>query len=89
MVNPGIEEIKRVAMDSADSKKQLQIFATGAIERIKENYERRKVNNESIENSDRKTRALYDMTQIKSDLVRINEVIEHAKAALTEMKKED
>lgn len=89
MVSPGIEAIKQEALDSTDKKQQLQTFATGAIERIKENYERRKVNNESVKNSDRKTRSKYDMAQIEGDLVKIDAVIAKATEALAALKKKD
>lgn len=87
MAEQGIDHIKETALDTKDENKQLHGFGIGAIERIKENYEREKAIYENLLNSDKKTKAKYDLEKVKRELAQAESIIAHAKAAEAEMKK--
>ena len=87
MAEQGIDHIKETALATKDENKQLHGFGVGAIERIKENYEREKAVYENLLNSDKKTRAKYDLEKVKRELAQAESIIAHAKAAEAEIKK--
>ena len=87
MVDKGIDNMKSVILAGKGENTPVHGFGAGAIERIKDNYTRAKGVYESILNSDRKTKAKYDLNKIRSEMARMDEVIAHAKAAIEEVKK--
>jgi hypothetical protein len=87
MVDKGIDNMKTILLAAKEETSPLHGFGVGALERIKDNYVREKGVYESILNSDKKTKAKYDLNKVKSEMARMDEVIAHAKAAIDEVKK--
>jgi aminopeptidase N len=83
----GIDTMKKIILVEKEKNQQLHGFGTGAIDRIKDHYEREKGIYEGILNSDKATKAKYDIDKIKADLARMDRIIAHAKAASDEVKK--
>ena len=86
MAEAGIDTMRSVTL-SVEDNKQLKGFAVGAIERIKDNYEREKAIYDNLLNSDKKTKAKYDLEKVKRQQARAASVITHAKEAEAEIKK--
>jgi aminopeptidase N len=87
MAMKGIDTMKNILLDMKDQNSQMHSFGTGSIQRIKDSYERDKGADEGILNSDKKTKAKYDLNKVKADIATAQTVIAHAKAALDAVKK--
>lgn len=83
----GIDVMKAVLLDEKEKNKQLHGFGVGAIDRIKDHYEREKGVYEGVMNSDKTIKAKYNTDHIKSELAKIDHIIAHAKAAAEEVRK--
>jgi hypothetical protein len=83
----GIDSIQLIVTSDTTHNKQILSFGTGAIERIKEYYERKRAVYDGIANSDKKTRKKYEAPTLAPAVVSIDQVINHAKQALESMKK--
>jgi hypothetical protein len=79
--------MKTFLLAEKDKNKQMGGFGVGAIERIKDYYEREKAKYQGILNSDKKTKDKYDQAGIKSEQETIDHLVAHAKAAIEEVKK--
>lgn len=82
----GIDTMKNVLLIEKEKNKQLHGFGVGAIERIKDHYEREKGIYEGVL-SDKGGSARYNTDKIKAELVKANRIIAKAKAAVEEVKK--
>ena len=82
----GIETLKNELLADKDKNKQLQSFGMGALERIKEYYERKKAIYQSVQNSGKKTQEKYG-EKAKDELGQAEKVVTQAKAAIEEVKK--
>jgi aminopeptidase N len=87
MVEKGIDTMKKVILASKEENKQLHGFGVGSIERIKDSYDRDRSMYASILNSDKKTKAKYDLSKVKAEIAEAEQVIAYAKAAIAEVKK--
>ena len=86
MADKGIDVMKNVILDRQGESKQLHGFGVGAIDRIKDHYEREKSLSQSVSNSGKKKKAKADLPIVNADIARIDKVIAHAKAAAAEVK---
>jgi hypothetical protein len=91
MADSGIDVLKKILLAEDESNKQVHSFGIGAIERIKEYYEREKAVDDVILSADKKSqiKEKYDLTTIRAEDELLNRVIQHAKAAMKEVKKDD
>ena len=87
MAEKGIDTLKKILLTEDDVNKQFHSFGTGAISRIKDHYEREKAIYDGILNSDKKTKEKYNMLAVKTQDVKLAEIVAHAKAALEDLKK--
>ena len=85
IVEQGIETLKGQLLADQDKNKQLHSFGLGALERIKEYYERKKAISASVQNSGKKTQEKY-ADKLNPEVSEIDGVISHAKAAIEEVK---
>ena len=86
MTDRGIDTIQHIVAADKDKNKQIETFATGAIERIKEYYERKRSNYTSMLNAEAKNRKKYNNPTLQNDIATIDKIIAHAKAVLEELK---
>jgi aminopeptidase N len=86
MSGHGVEVLKEELLADQDKNKQLQSFGMGALERIKEYYERKKAVYQSAQNSGKKTKEKYVDT-FKPQIAAVDAVITQTKAAIEEVKK--
>jgi hypothetical protein len=82
----GIEALKNELLADKDKNKQLQSFGMGALERIKEYYERKKAIYQSVQNSGKKAQEKYG-EKTKDELSQAERVVTQAKSAIEEVKK--
>lgn len=81
----GVVILKNELLADQDKNKQLLSFGIGALERIKEAYEREKAVYEQVEDSGSRTREKYKGA-LKAEIKEIDNVIKTAKAAVEEVK---
>lgn len=81
----GVVTIKTELLADQEKSKQLLGFGIGALERIKETYEREKAVYEQVEGSSSRTKEKYKAA-LKAELKEIDNVIKTAKAAIEEVK---
>ncbi|MBS1617019.1 MAG: M1 family metallopeptidase [Bacteroidetes bacterium] len=81
----GVVTIKAELLADQEKSKQLLGFGLGALERIKETYEREKAVYEQVESSGSRTKEKYKAA-LKAELKEIDNVIKTAKAAIEEVK---
>ena len=86
MADKGIDVMKSIILARQGESKQLHSFGVGAIDRIKDHYEREKSLSQSVSNSGKKIKAKADLPIVNADIARIDKVIAHAKAAAAEVK---
>jgi aminopeptidase N len=84
IVETGIDSMKNIILSAKDESKQLHGLGEGAIERIKDQYERKKGIYESILHHTGKAK---DKNYLRAALARTEHIIAHAKAAVEEVKK--
>ena len=89
MVENGIDTMKNIILNTKEDNKQLHGFGEGALERIKDNYERRKGMYEAILNPTKKTKKKINLDKEKAELVQIERIIGRVTAAAEEIKKAD
>ena len=81
--------MKNIILNTKEDNKQLHGFGEGALERIKDNYERRKGMYEAILNPTKKTKKKINLDKEKAELVQIERIIGRVTAAAEEIKKAD
>ncbi|MBS1593901.1 MAG: M1 family metallopeptidase [Bacteroidetes bacterium] len=81
----GVVTIKAELLADQEKSKQLLGFGLGALERIKETYEREKAVYEQVESSGSRTKEKYK-TALKAEIKEIDNVIKTAKTAIEEVK---
>ena len=86
MADRGIDIMKKVIQENPDEIKQLHGFAVGAIDRIKDHYERERSQYQSVTNSGKKKKSKVEPTTVNTDIAKLDKVIAHAKAAAAEVK---
>jgi hypothetical protein len=79
--------MRSILLVEKEKNKQSHGFGIGAIDRIKDHFEREKAIKEDVLHSDKETKAKYDLDKIKKELVSIDRIIAHAKAAAEEVRK--
>lgn len=82
----GIETLKNELLADQDKNKQLLSFGLGALERIKDAYEREKAVYNNMQNSGRRTQEKY-ANKVKGEMTQVDAVIAHAKTAIEEVRK--
>jgi aminopeptidase N len=82
----GIEVLKNELLADQDKNKQLLSFGLGALERIKDTYDREKAIYNGLQNSGKEAQKRY-ARKVKGEMSEVENVITHAKAAIEEVKK--
>ena len=86
MVDRGIDTMQHIVAADKDKNKQILNFATGAVERIKEYYERKRGGYDSMLNAQQKSPKKYTDTTLQAEIATMDKIIAHSKAALEDMK---
>jgi aminopeptidase N len=86
MADKSIDTLRHILLHDDTTIIQLHGFGVGAIERIKEHYERKKSVYDNILNAGKKTKAKYNIAEIKKEDDIMARVIAHAKAAIDAVK---
>ena len=86
MTNNGIDVMKETLIADKNKNKQLQNFGVGALEKIKDHFERENIFHQGLKNSDKSTKA-KNKNLVKHPQTDVEQMIAHAKAALEEIRK--